>query len=265
MQGVCALAALRVAGQGRLLRVRRELQPRGRYWMGRDYLSVEVWDLNTQRRPVETHQARPWAPPPRPSCASMRSTSTFEASCVPSTMTASLTTPSAAGMAPTEGRDAGGLQGEQQAPGQPAASQGVCGQVAEGQEAPRLRNRALSLAEHRWPPLLGEAGTPSCLSAGCLGFLAGTPASAPGRGALGVAAQTRDQTSTPQRRGVRCNLSCQPSSSSAVSRPPPTRLRLPPARRPQRLCVRVSQAASLRCPGIHCHPFWGNRLVKERT
>lgn len=64
--------------------------------MGRDYLSVEVWDLNTQRRPVETHQAR------RPSCASTRPTSTFAASCVPSAVvTASPTAPSAAGVALT--------------------------------------------------------------------------------------------------------------------------------------------------------------------
>ncbi|XP_043331002.1 uncharacterized protein LOC122708690 [Cervus elaphus] len=171
--------------------------------MGRDYLSVEVWDLNTQRRPVETHQARPWAPPPRPSCASMRSTSTFEASCVPSTMTASLTTPSAAGMAPT---------------GPPRGTR-------------------------RWRPPGRTAGPrPACSLAGCVRAGSGRARSEP-------AFQTRDQTSTPQRRGVRCNLSCQPSSSSAVSRPPPTRLRLPPARRPRRLCVRVSQAASLRCPG----------------
>lgn len=28
----------------------------GRYMMTRDYLSVKVWDLNMESRPVETHQ-----------------------------------------------------------------------------------------------------------------------------------------------------------------------------------------------------------------
>ena len=31
----------------------------GRYMMTRDYLSVKVWDLNMESRPVETHQVRP--------------------------------------------------------------------------------------------------------------------------------------------------------------------------------------------------------------
>jgi len=30
----------------------------GRYMMTRDYLSVKVWDLNMENRPVETYQVR---------------------------------------------------------------------------------------------------------------------------------------------------------------------------------------------------------------
>lgn len=30
----------------------------GRYMMTRDYLSVKIWDLNMENRPVETHQVR---------------------------------------------------------------------------------------------------------------------------------------------------------------------------------------------------------------
>ena len=74
----------------------------GRYWMSQDHLSVGVWDLNTERQPVETHQARPWVPPPRPSCASIKVHEYLEASCVRSMrMTASLTALSAAGVATT--------------------------------------------------------------------------------------------------------------------------------------------------------------------
>ena len=74
----------------------------GRYWMSRDHLSVGVWDLDMERRPVETHQARPWVPPPRPSCASIKVHEYLEASCVRSMrMTASLTALSAAGVATT--------------------------------------------------------------------------------------------------------------------------------------------------------------------
>lgn len=78
----------------------------GRYMMTRDYLSVKVWDLNMESRPVETHQVRP----PRRDGAhlrttlsnlpvvSLRSTSTCEASFVLCTKTtASLTSSSAAG------------------------------------------------------------------------------------------------------------------------------------------------------------------------
>lgn len=43
----------------------------GRYMMTRDYLSVKVWDLNMESRPVETHQVRqrPWGAPPLPRAA----------------------------------------------------------------------------------------------------------------------------------------------------------------------------------------------------
>lgn len=34
----------------------------GRYMMTRDYLSVKVWDLNMENRPVETYQVRPRTP-----------------------------------------------------------------------------------------------------------------------------------------------------------------------------------------------------------
>lgn len=41
----------------------------GRYMMTRDYLSVKVWDLNMESRPVETHQVRPrLGTAPRPQC-----------------------------------------------------------------------------------------------------------------------------------------------------------------------------------------------------
>lgn len=30
----------------------------GRYMMTRDYLSVKIWDLNMENRPVETYQVR---------------------------------------------------------------------------------------------------------------------------------------------------------------------------------------------------------------
>lgn len=121
--------------------------------------------------------------------------------------------PRICGIAPSRWRSTGGRLSSEK-PGRPPAS----AQAAWGSE--------------RGPRLLLRGGEP------WVSLLRSEPAF-----------QTRDQTSTPQRRGVRCNLSCQPSSSSAVSRPPPTRLRLPPARRPRRLCVRVSQAASLRRPG----------------
>lgn len=43
----------------------------GRYMMTRDYLSVKVWDLNMESRPVETHQVRQrlGAAPPLPGAA----------------------------------------------------------------------------------------------------------------------------------------------------------------------------------------------------
>lgn len=78
----------------------------GRYMMTRDYLSVKVWDLNMESRPVETHQVSPLrgtAPhshvvPSNLPVILLRSMSTFEASCALSTkMTASLTSLNAAG------------------------------------------------------------------------------------------------------------------------------------------------------------------------
>lgn len=46
----------------------------GRYMMTRDYLSVKIWDLNMENRPVETYQvckeiACPYIPPPPKSSA----------------------------------------------------------------------------------------------------------------------------------------------------------------------------------------------------
>lgn len=83
----------------------------GRYMLTRDYLTVKVWDLNMEARPIETYQvsrgreAPSWRgqgcqvplgspphPPPAPS--RLRSTITFGASSVPSMRTTAFSTSS---------------------------------------------------------------------------------------------------------------------------------------------------------------------------
>jgi len=44
----------------------------GRYMMTRDYLSVKIWDLNMESRPVETYQVRK-----RSSCVCVSGSRTF--------------------------------------------------------------------------------------------------------------------------------------------------------------------------------------------
>lgn len=85
--------------------------------MTRDYLSVKVWDLNMESRPVETHQVRPRAGRaaqlrtalPDVAVVSSRCTSICEASFVLCTKTtASSTSSRAAGTVRTGGARRGG-------------------------------------------------------------------------------------------------------------------------------------------------------------
>lgn len=78
----------------------------GRYMLTRDYLTVKVWDLNMEARPIETYQVnaarRPLCggaraarrPSTHPPPSHLRSTITFGASSVPSMRTTAFSTSS---------------------------------------------------------------------------------------------------------------------------------------------------------------------------